>query len=77
MTSDSTITVWDLATGREVRRIEGHLAMVNVAAFAPDGRSLISGSSDCTAMVWDVSDLANSIADQKRVPAIKGQDVRR
>ena len=51
MTSDSTITVWNLATGREVRRLKGHHAMVNVVAFSLDGRSLISGSSDCTAIV--------------------------
>jgi hypothetical protein len=31
--------------------------MVNAIAFAPDGRSVISGSEDATALVWDVSEL--------------------
>jgi WD40 repeat protein len=31
--------------------------MVNAVAFTPDGRSIVSGSEDATALVWDVSDL--------------------
>ncbi len=31
--------------------------MVNAVAFTPDGHSVVSGSEDATALVWDVSDL--------------------
>jgi RNA polymerase sigma factor (sigma-70 family) len=60
-THGSTVRVWDLATGRELRRFEGHLGRVKALAFTPDGRSVVSGSEDATALVWDVSDLKNSL----------------
>jgi RNA polymerase sigma factor (sigma-70 family) len=59
---NSTVRVLDLATGHEVRRFEGHRGSVNAVAFTPDGRSLVSGSEDGTALVWDISDLRDSLA---------------
>jgi WD40 repeat protein len=55
----STVRVLDLATGREVRRFEGHRGSVNAIAFTPDGRSVVSGSNDATALIWDISDLSD------------------
>ena len=54
---NSTVRILDLATGREVRRFEGHRGSVNAVAFTPDCRSIVSGSEDATALVWDISDL--------------------
>ena len=43
--------VRDLAS---VRELKGHVNRIWYAAFSPDGRSLISGSVDTTARIWDV-----------------------
>jgi WD40 repeat protein len=54
---DPTIRIWHIATGRELRRLEGHRGSISAVIFTPDGRSLISAGDDATAIVWDVSDL--------------------
>jgi WD40 repeat protein len=38
----SDIRLWDLATGRELRRLVGHRANIDRLAFSPDGRFLAS-----------------------------------
>src|SRR5262249_28717005 len=53
-----TVRCWDLATEKEVRRLEGHRGRATAVAFLPGGRRLVSGSWDHTALVWDVSGLA-------------------
>src|SRR5580704_5173657 len=37
-----------------VRELKGHVNRIWFATFSPDGRSLISGSVDTTARIWDV-----------------------
>jgi hypothetical protein len=44
-----------LATGKERHRFEGHKRRVTSLAFSADGRTLISGSEDTTALVWDLT----------------------
>jgi WD40 repeat protein len=53
--SDDTIIFWDVASGRELRRLTGHTGSVNAIAFAPNGKTLASASSDKTIRLWDVS----------------------
>jgi hypothetical protein len=51
------VRLWDVRTGQEVRRWEGHRDLVAALAFAPDGRTLASGSHDAMILVWDVTGL--------------------
>ena len=48
---------WEVATGRELRLLQGHRGPVNAVLFTPDARSIVSAGEDATALVWDISDL--------------------
>ena len=51
---DRRARLWDVATGKEVFRLNGHTGLVNSVAFSSDGRILATGSDDDTARLWDV-----------------------
>ena len=46
-----------MATGKELKRLEGHTERVEAAAFTPDGKRIISAGdeSDSSVRVWDVA----------------------
>jgi WD40 repeat protein len=52
-TRDRTLRLWDMETGQELRRFEGHDGGINAVAVL-NGRRIISGSQDTTLRLWDV-----------------------
>jgi WD40 repeat protein len=53
--NQGSITVWELASGRQVLRFTDHTRGVFDLSFSPDGRSLASVSRDGTGLVWDMT----------------------
>lgn len=53
--ADHTAALWDVTSGRELRRFFGHTDILNSVAFSPDGRFLLTGSADKTARLWEVT----------------------
>jgi WD40 repeat protein len=51
--SDNTVRLWDIRTGKLVRVYRGHRDHTHAAAFLPDGRAFLSCSLDQTLRRWD------------------------
>jgi dipeptidyl aminopeptidase/acylaminoacyl peptidase len=53
--SDSTAQVWDVATGAAITESLQHEKPITCLAFSSDGRTLVTGSADRTARIWDLA----------------------
>src|SRR5262249_20163951 len=51
---DKGMTLWEMATGKEVRTWRAHEDWVHRVLFSLDARMLVSGSRDGKTRVWDV-----------------------
>ena len=51
----SAFQLWNPATGQLLNTLKGHDGSVQEVAFLPDGKSLISCSSDRTVRLWELS----------------------
>jgi WD40 repeat protein len=53
--SNPSVYLGELATGKERHHFVGHRGRVTALTFTPDGKKLISGAEDTTALVWDLT----------------------
>jgi hypothetical protein len=52
---DGTASVWDVGSGKELRRLEGHGRGVRCVTLSSDGRTLVTGGLDGAVKVWDLA----------------------
>ncbi len=63
------VRLWEAATGRAVRIIGQHAAVVHALAFSPDGERLVTGARDGTVKVWETA-TGKELLELKGLPAI-------
>ncbi|WP_199550950.1 WD40 repeat domain-containing serine/threonine protein kinase [Streptomyces sp. N35] len=51
---EGDVRIWEIATGRHIRTLEGHTGRVNGLALTPDDRYLLSGSEDGSVRLWEL-----------------------
>src|ERR1700740_3336724 len=52
--SDQTVKLWEVKTGREVQTFKGHVGDVNAADISPDEKLVASGADDKSVRIWDL-----------------------
>jgi WD40 repeat protein len=52
---DGVLTVWDVSTSKELRRLYGHAGAVLAIALSPDSRLIATGGEDGTLRLWSVA----------------------
>jgi WD40 repeat protein len=52
---DSTVKIWDAATGACKQTLEGHGSSVTSVVFSADGQRFASGSDGGTVKIWDAA----------------------
>jgi len=53
--SDTSVRLWEVATGAEIRRFDDHTNWVLDVEFHPDGTSATSVAEDNTARIWEIA----------------------
>ena len=51
---DLAINLWDLGSGKRVKKMTGHTASVYSMSFSNESSLLVSGGADWTVRCWDV-----------------------
>jgi len=75
---DGTVSFWSVRSGEKLGERPGHRGYITVIRYLPDGKRLLTASSDSTAILWDLAGLkkpdgtAATGPDRKRLEAAWG-----
>ena len=62
---DLAINLWDLGSGRRIKKMTGHTASIYSLAFSAESSLLVSGGSDWTVRCWDVKGPGGQSSDEE------------
>lgn len=51
---DMCLCIWDVPSGKLLRKFKRHTKAINSMAISPDGKTLATASSDTTVLIWDI-----------------------
>ena len=66
-TDYEAVNLWTIQNGVNIATLSGHVGWVNAADFSHDGTSIISGGSDGTLRLWDVTSYHSVAHDMVRI----------
>ena len=66
-TGYTAVNLWGVNTGENIGTLTGHTDWVRGTAFSPDGSALISGGTDSTLRLWDVTPYRSITPDMVRI----------
>jgi hypothetical protein len=66
---DKTVKLWSLPEAKLLTTIKAHQEAVNALVVTPDGKTLITGSSDLGVKLWSLSD---TLSDTKILTTLEG-----
>ena len=69
---DLTINLWDLGSGKRIKKMTGHKASIYSLAFSAESSLLVSGSADWTMKCWDVKGAGGLPNKQQNGATING-----
>jgi transcription initiation factor TFIID subunit 5 len=69
---DLTINLWDLGSGKRIKKMTGHKASIYSLAFSAESSLLVSGSADWTMRCWDVKGAGGPPNKQQNGATVNG-----
>lgn len=66
-TDFEAVNLWTTHTGEQLTTLHGHEGWVFTTDFSPDGTQLLSGGSDGTLRLWDVTSFQAVLSDMVRI----------
>lgn len=69
---DLAINLWDLGSGKRIKKMIGHNASIYSLAFSAESSLLVSGGADWTVRCWDVKSAGGTGNDKPKENGIFG-----